>query len=152
MELDQIDKNILYILQLDAKITNAALAQKINLSPAATLERVKKLEKAEIITNYYAQIDYAKIGFSVMAIVGVRLLRMIAENIKLFTTTIDKINSITSCYQVIGSFDFILVVQSRDISSHQNMVIEKLYALAIVDDVKTLSVTKQFKNKPIHLV
>lgn len=151
MELDKIDKNILNILQVDAKITNVVLAQKINLSPAATLERVKKLEQHKIITNYCAQIDYGKVGFLVEVIVAVRLQRITAENIKLFKTTIDKIASITICYQVIGEFNFILMIQSSNIASYQHMVVEKLYMLAIVDDIKTLSVSHLLKNKPILL-
>ena len=101
--LDKVDKNILNILQVDAKITNAALAQKINLSPAATLERVKKLEQHGIIKGYAAQIDYVKLGFLAEVIMGIRLQRITAENIKLFKTTIDKIDAIS---QVLIKFNF----------------------------------------------
>lgn len=151
MELDKIDKHILNILQVDSKITNAALAQKINLSPAATLERVKKLEQHAIITNYAAQIDYAKLGFGVHLIVGIRLQKVTAEHIKLFKLTIDKIASITICYQVIGDFDFILMVHTKHIASYQMMVIEKLHMLPMVEYVKTLTVTQLLKNKPLYL-
>ena len=151
MELDQIDKSILNILQVDAKITNAALAQKINLSPAATLERVRKLEQYKIIVNYYAQADYRKLGFEAELIIGIQLSRMTGENIKLFKTTIDKIDSIITCYQVIGDYDFILVVQSKDLSICQSMVIEKLYMLAMVSNIKTLSVVQLLKDKPMRI-
>lgn len=149
MELDKTDKHILNILQVDAKITNAALAQKINLSPAATLERVRKLEQYEIITSYHAKINYAKLGFFSDIIAGIQLSRATLENIKLFKTAIDKITLITTCYQVIGGFDFILMVRSKDMTSYQNKVIEKLYMLDIVKDVQTLSVTQLIKNKHI---
>ncbi|MCT4697346.1 MAG: Lrp/AsnC family transcriptional regulator [Candidatus Cardinium sp.] len=151
MELDKIDKHILNILQVDSKITNAALAQKINLSPAATLERVKKLEQHTIITSYCAQIDYAKLGFLVHVMAGIRLQKSTAEYIKLFKLTVDKITSITTCYQVIGDFDFVLMVYAQDIASYQTMVIEKLYLLPFVDHVKTLSVTQLVKTKPLLL-
>ena len=151
MELDKIDKHILNILQVDSKITNAALAQKINLSPAATLERVKKLEQHEIITNYAAQIDYSKLGFLVHLMVGIRLQKITAEHIKLFKLTVDKIASITTCYQVIGEFDFILMVHAKDISSYQTMVVEKIHMLPFVDHIKTLSVTQLVKNKQLFL-
>ncbi|WP_339044612.1 Lrp/AsnC family transcriptional regulator [Cardinium endosymbiont of Tipula unca] len=149
MELDKTDKHILNILQVDAKITNAALAQKINLSPAATLERVRKLEQYEIVINYHAKIDYVKLGFFSEIIAGVQLNRATSENIKLLKTTIDKITLITTCYQVVGGFDFILMVKSKDMNSYQHMVIEKLYMLDIIKDIQTLSVTQLLKNKPI---
>lgn len=151
MELDKIDKKILHILQVNAKITNLALAHQINLSPAATLERVKKLEQCGIITNYYAQINYAQVGFGTELIVGVVLQRTTTASIKLFQAAIDTIDPITTCYQVIGDFDFILMVTTRDITSYQNEVKEKLYMLDIVDYIKTLSVTQLLKKKPLHL-
>ncbi|CAH2560046.1 Putative leucine-responsive regulatory protein [Cardinium endosymbiont of Oedothorax gibbosus] len=151
MELDKIDKHILNILQVDSKITNAALAQKINLSPAATLERVKKLEQYEIITNYSAQIDYSKLGFLVHVMVGIRLHKITAENIKLFKLTVAKIAPITTCYQVIGDFDFILMVHAKHLSSYQTMVVEKIYMLPFVDHVQTFSVTQRVKNKQLFL-
>ncbi len=151
MELDKTDKLILNILQVDSKITNVALAQKINLSPAATLERVKKLEQYGIITNYWVQVDHVKLGFLVHLIVGIRLQQARAEQVKLFKLTVDKIASITTCYQVIGEFDFILMVYVDHLSSYQTMVVEKIYALPFVDHVKTLSVIQLVKNKQLFL-
>ncbi len=151
MELDAIDKHILNTLQVDSKITNAALAQKINLSPAATFERVKKLEQQEVITNYAAQVDHSKLGFLVHLIAGIRLQKITAEHIKLFKLTIDKIASITTCYQVIGDFDFILMVQAKDLASYQATVVEKIHMLPFMDHVKTLSVARLVKNKPLSI-
>lgn len=149
MELDTIDKHILNIVQGNAKITNAALAQKINLSPAATLERVRKLEQYEVITNYCAKINYSRLGYASEIIVGVKLQRVTSENIRLFEKTIDKINPITICYQVVGIFDFILMVQSQNMTHYQTMVIEKIYTLDIVKEVQTLSITQLIKNKHV---
>ena len=62
VKLDEIDRKILEILQTNAKITNAQLSKDIGLSPAPTLERVKKLENSGIIKSYHAQLDTDKIG------------------------------------------------------------------------------------------
>jgi DNA-binding Lrp family transcriptional regulator len=53
IKLDQIDRKVLEILQTNAKITNAQLSKEIGLSPAPTLERVKKLEQSGIIKSYH---------------------------------------------------------------------------------------------------
>ncbi|AWN81913.1 Lrp/AsnC family transcriptional regulator [Candidatus Cardinium hertigii] len=151
MELDKIDKSILTILQVNAKITNAALAQQINLSPAATLERVKKLEQYKVITNYYAQIDYTQVGFDIALIVGITFQKMTGTVVKLFQAAIDKIASVLMCYQVIGNFDFILMVQTKDMASYQSEVVEKLYMLDGVERIQTLTVTQLLKNKPLRL-
>jgi DNA-binding Lrp family transcriptional regulator len=60
-KLDQIDHSLLEILQSNGKITNAQLSKEIGLSPAPTLERVKKLETSGIIKSYHAQIDREKV-------------------------------------------------------------------------------------------
>ncbi|HSY62511.1 MAG TPA: winged helix-turn-helix transcriptional regulator, partial [Cytophaga sp.] len=57
IKLDSIDKKILEILQANAKITNSQLATEIGLSPAPTLERVRKLENMGIIKSYHAEVE-----------------------------------------------------------------------------------------------
>ena len=61
MKIDNIDKKILSILQKNAKITNAKLSKEIGLSPAPTLERVRKLETQGIISGYHAKLNMSKI-------------------------------------------------------------------------------------------
>jgi Lrp/AsnC family leucine-responsive transcriptional regulator len=68
-KIDDIDRKILEILQARAKITNARLSEEIGLSPAPTLERVKKLEQMGIITSYHAKLDPEKLGLGVTTFV-----------------------------------------------------------------------------------
>ena len=72
-KLDKIDLKILKILQENSKITNLDLSKKIGLSPAPTLERVKKLEQSEVIESYHAVIDPVKIGLNVKTFVLVNI-------------------------------------------------------------------------------
>ena len=74
IKLDQIDHKVLEILQQNAKITNAQLSKEIGLSPAPTLERVKKLETAGIIESYHAQLNREKVGLGVTTFVTVTLI------------------------------------------------------------------------------
>jgi DNA-binding Lrp family transcriptional regulator len=73
MKLDQTDRKILEILQANAKITNAQLSKEIGLSPAPTLERVKKLENGGIIQSYHARLNPRAIGLGVQTFVTVTL-------------------------------------------------------------------------------
>jgi DNA-binding Lrp family transcriptional regulator len=73
IKLDQIDHKVLEILQQNAKITNAQLSKEIGLSPAPTLERVKKLETSGIIQSYHAQLNRDKVGLGVTTFVTVSL-------------------------------------------------------------------------------
>ena len=81
-KLDQIDRKILELLQANSNITNAQLAQEIGLSPAPTLERVKKLEQAGIIRSYHAVVDPASVGLGVSTFVTVSLKGHNKENIE----------------------------------------------------------------------
>jgi DNA-binding Lrp family transcriptional regulator len=65
IKLDEIDKKILVHIQQDSSITNAQLAKLVGLSPAPTLERVKKLESSGIIKSYHAELDIDKLGLGV---------------------------------------------------------------------------------------
>src|SRR3954470_10597528 len=89
IKLDQIDRKILEILQSTAKITNAQLSKEIGLSPAPTLERVKKLETSGLIKSYHAQLDTDKIGLGITTFVQVTLV----GHKKMFTDSfVSKIN------------------------------------------------------------
>ena len=63
-DLDHIDKTILRILQEDGKITNSQLSKEVGLSPAPTLERVKKLERLGFILSYHARVSKEKLGYN----------------------------------------------------------------------------------------
>ena len=111
--LDSTDRKILDILQSNAKITNAQLAQEIGLSPAPTLERVKKLENAGVIKSYHAILDTEVVGLGVNTFVMVSLKGHNKENIEKFIQSIDRIEEIIECHHVTGSSDFILKIISE---------------------------------------
>ncbi|MCC6837167.1 MAG: winged helix-turn-helix transcriptional regulator, partial [Bacteroidia bacterium] len=77
INLDNIDLKILRILQENAKITNLQLSSEIGLSPAPTLERVKKLERKKLIKGYHAQLNSELVGVGISAIIQITLTRQI---------------------------------------------------------------------------
>ncbi len=72
-ELDKIDLQILKILQENGRITNLQLSNEIGLSPAPTLERVRKLENAEYIKSYHALVDEEKLGLGIKTFIQMSL-------------------------------------------------------------------------------
>ena len=73
MKLDKIDYSILKILQERGRVTNAQLASEVGLSPAPTLERVRKLEVSGMIQSYHALVDPEKIGLAITVFIEVKL-------------------------------------------------------------------------------
>jgi DNA-binding Lrp family transcriptional regulator len=150
-KLDRIDLNILRILQDNSKITNLDLSKRIGLSPAPTLERVKKLEQNDIIQSYHAKVNPSAIGLMVKTFVLVSLdwrKEMAREN---FLEQVDKIAEITECYIITGEADFLLKIVCKDIPTYENLLFKTLQQIDEIERLKTLmtlSTVKDSKRLP----
>lgn len=146
LKFDNTDRKILSILQKQGRITNAQLAQEIGLSPAPTLERVKKLENSGIIDSYHAKVSEQKVGLGVSTFVLVSLKGHNKENIDRFTKSIDEIDEIIECHHVTGSGDFILKIISKDISTYQKLMLERVTNIEVVDNMQSMVILSTFKD------
>jgi Lrp/AsnC family leucine-responsive transcriptional regulator len=149
IKLDSTDRKILEILQSNAKITNANLATKIGLSPAPTLERVKKLENSGVIKSYHAMLDTDTVGLGVSTFVMVSLKGHNKDNIDKFIQNIEEIEEIIECHHITGSGDFILKIISADISSYQRLMLEKVSNIDVVDNMQSMVILSTFKNSKV---
>jgi Lrp/AsnC family leucine-responsive transcriptional regulator len=148
-KLDLIDHKLLEILQSNGKITNAQLSKEIGLSPAPTLERVKKLENLGIIESYHAQIDREKVGLGVMTFVQVTLSGHRKAITEAFVQTIESVPEIIECHHVTGSCDFLLKVIARDIASYQKLIMETINEIEVVASTQTMVILSTFKNTKV---
>lgn len=149
LKLDKIDRKILDILQSNAKITNAQLSKEIGLSPAPTLERVKKLENSGIIKSYHAKLDTDKIGMGVSTFVYATLKGHNKSNIEIFIEAINKIEEVIECHHVTGSGDFVLKVIAKDIASYQQLMLEKVSDISVVDNLQSMVILSTFKDSKV---
>lgn len=149
LKLDQIDRNVLEILQSNAKITNAQLSKEIGLSPAPTLERVKKLEHGGIIKSYHAQLDPAKVGLGVTTFVQISLVGHKKATVDTFVAKVGAIPEIIECHHITGTGDFLLKVISQDISSYQKLMLESINEIEEVANTTTMVIMSTFKDSKI---
>lgn len=149
IKLDKIDRKILDILQSNAKITNAQLSKDIGLSPAPTLERVKKLETSGIIKSYHAKLDTDKVGLGVHTFVQVSLKGHNKKNIDAFINEINSISEVIECHHITGSGDFILKIISSDIQSYQKLMLEKVSEIEVVDGLQSMIILSTFKDSKV---
>lgn len=149
MKLDVIDKKILDILQDDARITNLELAKRIGISPPATLERVKRLEKNGVIKKYVALVDPAKVSKGTFALVSVALMIHQIPSIDSFTKQINKLDEVLECYHITGSDDFMLKIAVENIEQYERFILNKLTKIKGVSKVTTNIVlsTVKFNTK-----
>ena len=149
IKLDQIDHKVLEILQQNAKITNAQLSKEIGLSPAPTLERVKKLETSGIIQSYHAQLNRDKVGLGVTTFVTVSLTGHKNQVTESFVHQINDIPEVIECHHVTGSGDFLLKIIAKDISSYQKLMLEKINEIEEVAGTQTMVILSTFKESKV---
>lgn len=138
VKLDKTDLKILKLLQENSKITNLELSKKIGLSPAPTLERVKKLETSGIIKSYHAHVDPEKIGLNVQTFILVNLAWQKPNALENFLEKIKKIPEVIECYIITGDADFILKVICSDLRSYEKLLFNTLSQIEEVERLKTL--------------
>lgn len=152
MKLDQIDRKILTILQENGSITNAQLSKEIGLSPAPTLERVKKLEQGGIISSYHAELNKEKIGIGVSIFVLVTLSSHKMNQINSFIKKINEIAEVVECHHITGQGDFLLKILTKDIPSYQALILDTLSQIEEIGNMRSmvnLNTYKQSKILPI---
>lgn len=135
-ELDRYDIEILKNLQLDGRLSNADLAQKVGLSAAPCWRRVRALELAGFITGYSAQLNRQKLGLGVMAFVRVDAERNNAEATAQLERDIAALPEVVSCHYISGAGTFELSVISRDLDSYANFA-RQIMNLPNVKDIHT---------------
>jgi Lrp/AsnC family leucine-responsive transcriptional regulator len=149
MTLDKTDLRILKILQLNGRITNLELSQNIGLSPAPTLERVKKLEKNGFIKSYHAKVDESKLGIGIKALMLITLPRHTEGVVDKFKKQIAEIAEITDCYKVTGNADYILHVMVRDIHAFEELVARKIATIEEISQMQTMVILSKAKESNV---
>jgi len=151
-KIDKVDVKILNILQENSKITNLELSKKIGLSPAPTLERVKKLEMSGVIESYHAVVNPQKVSLFVSTFVLVNVKWSKENALSSFMDKVRKIDEIIECFVITGDADILMRVICKDMQSYENLLFKKLASITEVERIKTLmnlSTIKALKKLPI---
>lgn len=114
MALDDTDLRILNVLQKDGRVSNADLAERVNLSASACHRRVRQLEDAGIIRGYVALIDPRKVDRRATVFVEITLSGQSDELLEAFETEVAKVPDILECHLMAGTADYLLKIVARD--------------------------------------
>lgn len=151
LKIDERDLKILTVLQSEGRITKAALAQKVYLSPTAAWERLRRLESAGIIEGYGAHVSLKALGPFTMVFVEAELESHRSEDFVRFETAVAKIPEVMACWAVGGGIDYLLQVVTVDLEGYQRLVDDMLEARIGLKRYYTYAVTKQIKNSALPL-
>ncbi|MCU1739340.1 MULTISPECIES: Lrp/AsnC family transcriptional regulator [unclassified Pseudomonas] len=152
IKLDRIDISILAQLQKDSSLTNAALAEKVNLSPSPCYIRVKRLEKSGYILRYSATLNIAKIVGCLTIYSEIELDEHRKESFHRFETAIRKYQDLQECYMVTGKIDYVLKFICKSVVEYQAIMDELLQSDAGVARFFTFFVTRiVFQREGVEL-
>ena len=114
MQIDETDRRILSRLQREGRLSNADLAEAINLSPSACHRRVQRLEREGIIRDYVALLDRRKLGRKATIFVEITLSGQADEILDAFEKAVSRVPDILECHLMAGSADYLLKVAADD--------------------------------------
>lgn len=135
--LDAVDRNIIRLLRLDARMSNARLAEEVGLSPSACLRRIRNLENAGVIRGYTAIIDTGSLETATTVIVNITLERQTEDYLTRFETAIRKYPEIRECYLMTGDADYLLRVEVDNAGAFERVHTDVLSTLPGVSRIQS---------------
>lgn len=148
-KLDAIDLKILDAIQRDGRITKLALAEQVGLSPTPCWMRLRKLEKAGIVSGYHARIAMRVVAPVATVLMEVTLASHRQADFDRFERVIRDIPEIIACWSVGGGVDYMVKVMARDIDAYQRLVDGLLEREIGIDRYFTYIVTKTVKEEAV---
>ena len=150
--MDGLDREILRHLQLDGRLANVELAERVRLSPSSCLRRVRALERAGVIRGYHADIDPAAVGRGFEVTVHVELTLKDRGTVEAFEEGIAAFEEVVECRRMFGLPDYVVRVAVADQAAYEAFYMNKLGGLpglARVNSQFTMKTVKPGTTFPI---
>jgi len=142
-QLSRIDRNLLRLLQKDARISFAELARQVGLTTTPCKERVKRLEREGYIRGYHAELDPAKLGRGLVVFVQITLQRTAGDAFSEFTEAIRDVPEVEECHLVAGNFDYLIKARVKDMSEYREFLGGSLMQLPGVQESTSYPVMEE---------
>ncbi len=151
--MDQYDIAILVELQVNGRLSNRKLAERIGLSPTPCWRRVRDLEAAGVIRGYAALLNPEALGIQVTALANVILENHHPDTVAEFDSTIATIPEVLECHMLSGDYDYALKIVARDMAHYAQLLREQLLSLRAVHRVSSnfvMASTKTITAYPLY--
>ena len=145
-ELTPRDRRILRALQRDGRLSNAALAREVGLSPAACWTHTRSLFRRGVIRGVRAMLDPDAVGRATLVLVGVVLDRSTPESFAAFEQAVREMEQVLECVLVAGEVDYFLRIRVRDLPAFNRLHSERIIGLPGVRQVRTFFVMNEIKT------
>lgn len=145
-KLDHVDILILRTLQENARLTVKELAARVHLSSTPVFERLKRLENAGYIKKYIAVLDAEKLNQGFVVFCNVKLRRMSREIAAEFVRIVQNIPEVTECYNISGSFDYLLKIHAPNMKYYQEFILNVLGGIESLGSIESVFVMDEIKH------
>jgi Lrp/AsnC family leucine-responsive transcriptional regulator len=137
LPMDTVDRQMLTILQRDGRISNAALADELHLSPSPCLRRLRALERDGVIAGYRAELDRNKLGLGLTVFVELKVDGHSDRSAAAISEALQAAPEVVAAHIVSGSADFLLEVVVADLAAYERLMFDTLLRLPNVSDVRS---------------
>lgn len=144
--LDAVDMEILRALQKNARLTTKELAAMVNLSTTPVFERVKRLEQRGYVKGYVAVLDAEKLGRGFVVFCSVKMRRIGREIAEDFSRVVRSIPEVTECYNISGSYDYLLKIHAPNMKYYQEFVLNILGNIDHLGSLESTFVMEEIKH------
>ena len=145
-KLDKVDLQILRTLEENARLTTKELAAQVSLSSTPVFERLKRLEREGYIKKYIAVLDADKLNQGFVVFCNVKLRRMNKDIAMEFTRIIQNIPEVTECYNISGSYDYLLKIHAPNMKYYQEFIINVLGTIDSLGSLESMFVMDEVKH------
>lgn len=146
IDLDDIDKRILGVLQSEGRLPMVELADRVGLSPTPCQRRVKRLEEEGVVERYAALVSPAALGLSLQALVQVSLDDHSEKTVEAFEAAIRARPEVVACYAVTGDMDFLLHVLTPDLAGFSEFAMKALLRMPGVRGTRSSFIMQSVKS------
>ena len=146
IDLDRTDQRILALLQEDADISTAALADKLHMSQSPCWRRINRLMEAGLIKRRVALLDREALGMDVVVFATVNLTQTGRQNLLAFERDIEGHPEVVECYTMTGIWDYVLKIVTRDIKHYEDFVRNTITASEMIRELHSHIAVTEIKN------
>ena len=153
--LDAIDAKILDLIQKDAALSVAEIADRVGLSSSPCWRRIKRMEEAGIIQGRVTLLDRDALGLGFEVVASVKLALPSKENLAKFEQLVQKWSEVLECMTVTGAVDYVIRITTTDMHAYDTFLREKLLGSGLVSDVQSrivINIAKRTTALPLGLI
>ena len=145
IHLDSFDRRIIAMLQVDATLSNAEIADAVGLSPSPCWRRIQRLREEGVIRAQVVLIDRRKVGLNAQVFAQVKLTAHGRQHLDEFAETVRNIPEVMECYVLMGSVDFMLRIVTADIEAYERLFFTKLSQIPGVQEINSIVALSDIK-------